>query len=64
MVANMDTTGTFQIAEALSKYGLITCLHKHNKVESTVEWGRQVQPTVLDYVAVSAGTSERDFKQT
>jgi len=29
MAANMDTSGTFEIAEVLAEYKLITCLHKH-----------------------------------
>lgn len=29
MTANMDTTGTFAMADSLSKFGCITCLHKH-----------------------------------
>lgn len=28
VAANMDTTGTIEIAEAISKHGLLTCLHK------------------------------------
>lgn len=29
MAANMDTTGTFAMANSLSKLSMITCLHKH-----------------------------------
>ena len=29
MAANMDTTGTFEIAEKFSEQKMITCLHKH-----------------------------------
>lgn len=35
--ANMDTTGTFKMAESLSNYKMVTCLHKHYKVEDYVE---------------------------
>lgn len=27
-----------------------------------IEWGKKVDPSVLNHVAVSAGTSDRDFK--
>jgi GMP reductase len=37
MAANMDTTGTFEMAESLSKKKCITCLHKHHNVEDYIE---------------------------
>jgi len=40
MSANMDTTGTFEIAVEFSKHNMITCLHKHYTVEETVTWGK------------------------
>ena len=33
MVANMDTTGTFEMYYALKDYHVITCLHKHYEIE-------------------------------
>jgi hypothetical protein len=42
MAANMDTTGTFEIAEVLGAEKLITCLHKHYTVEEVVNWGNKV----------------------
>lgn len=33
MVANMDTTGTFAMADSLGKEYVVTCLHKHYKNE-------------------------------
>ena len=35
MVANMDTTGTFQMARKLAESKMFTCMHKHYSVE---EW--------------------------
>ena len=29
IAANMDTTGTFAMSQALAKFNMITCLHKH-----------------------------------
>lgn len=60
MAANMDTTGTFEIAKALAKERLFTTLHKHYSLE---DWGSFVSNTdesIRDYVAVSTGTSQRD----
>ncbi len=33
IAANMDTTGTFDMAQALTKFSMITCLNKHYSIE-------------------------------
>lgn len=38
MAANMDTTGTFRMGASLSKYGAITCLHKHYDAQSIIDY--------------------------
>lgn len=59
--ANMDTTGTFATAALLAKHKCFTAL---NKFATAGEWSTfaSEHPEALDYVAVSAGTSEVDFK--
>jgi len=58
MAANMDGVGTLAMAEALSKYGLFTCLGKNYDsgglewYDGTVDWNN---------VAISTGTSDKDF---
>lgn len=54
MVANMDTTGTFEMYHELSKFKIITCFHKHYTIEQ--------YPTNLDpnYYAISTGISDSD----
>lgn len=61
MAANMDTVGTFEMAPELSKHGLFTCMHKHYSVD---EWAAfaAAHPDVLQNVAVSIGTGDRDFE--
>jgi len=36
IAANMDTTGTFAMAQSLKKFRAITCLHKHYNVEDYI----------------------------
>jgi len=36
--ANMDTTGTMQMARELSKFNIQTCLHKHYPVDALVDF--------------------------
>eukprot|EP00428_Durinskia_dybowskii_P061963 CAMPEP_0170376404 /NCGR_PEP_ID=MMETSP0117_2-20130122/11703_1 /TAXON_ID=400756 /ORGANISM="Durinskia baltica, Strain CSIRO CS-38" /LENGTH=329 /DNA_ID=CAMNT_0010631597 /DNA_START=241 /DNA_END=1230 /DNA_ORIENTATION=- len=63
MAANMDTVGTFQIAEALAGFKMITCIHKHYSVEEWSAWAES-HKEILPYIAVSSGISEEDFQKT
>jgi GMP reductase len=59
MAANMDTTGTFTVAEVLSKYSMMTVIAKHNKPESF----DAVTPEMAPYISFSTGTSDADFER-
>ena len=64
MTANMDGVGTRQMAVALSKMGLFSCLVKHYSAEELVEFYKDA--TLLDEnipnnVAISIGISEDDL---
>lgn len=61
IAANMDTVGTFTMAEALASFDLLTAVHKHYTVEQWREFVARVPETVLRHVMVSTGTSEADF---
>ncbi len=68
MAANMDTTGTFEIANVLSKHNILTCLNKFytlndykrylNKEEKTFVENREA---FLNNIVVSTGIGEKDF---
>jgi GMP reductase len=60
MVANMDTTGTFELAIEASKHNIITCIHKHYTLD---EWKEFINnnPDTLKNVGVSFGVSEYDL---
>merc|ERR1712072_219033 len=62
VVANMDTTGTFEMAGALAEHKMGTAIHKHYSVE---QWRTFVNehPEFLPYIFVSSGTSSNDFKK-
>ena len=62
IAANMDTTGTFEMAKQFSENKMIVCLHKHYTVE---EWRKFISesPHLLEYIAVSAGTSDNDIEK-
>lgn len=66
IAANMDTVGTFEMANALIKYSALTCIHKHY---STSDWDKFLSYRSLqsdcqfpqDRIICSVGTREEDF---
>ena len=61
MVANMDTTGTIEMAKVLQKYKMITCLHKHHEID---EYHRLVSSEVdKNFIAITTGIREDDIEK-
>jgi GMP reductase len=61
IAANMDTTGTFDIADVLADHGMLTSLHKHY---SLAEWDGYLEgknDAIYPRIMVSSGTSAADF---
>ena len=61
IAANMDTVGTFRMAEALASFDVLTAVHKHYSVEQWADFVQRMPESVLRHVMVSTGTSEADF---
>lgn len=59
IAANMDTIGTFEMYEELSKYNIITALHKHYTKEN-IELFVKSDNFCSDYVMYSTGISDKD----
>merc|ERR1712193_495739 len=57
MAANMDTTGTFNIAKCFNEHGMFTCIHKHYSLDEWKAFAKEC-PDVLANIAVSSGTSD------
>jgi len=60
VVANMDTTGTFTMAEEMARHGCLVAIHKHYSLEEWKAWVA-ASPESVPYVAASAGISQRDM---
>lgn len=60
IAANMDTTGTFEMAIAFAQKSLIVAVHKHYSTEEWVTFA-EANPEALPFVCVSAGSSKNDF---
>lgn len=63
IAANMDTVGTFEVAEVLAKRKCITAIHKHYSVEQWKNWAEGPGKEILGFVAVSTGILEKDMEK-
>jgi GMP reductase len=57
----MDTTGTFEMGVSLAKYKCITAIHKYYSIDDWKIFAIR-KPESVPYVAISAGTSNKDFE--
>lgn len=64
MAANMDTTGTFSMAQALYNHGMFTCIHKHYNLEAWNKGMTGPKTAFAENIAISTGISEVDFRRT
>lgn len=59
--SNMDTTGTFEMGVSLARYKCLTTIHKYYSQEDWKIFAIR-RPEAVPYVAISAGTSQKDFE--
>jgi GMP reductase len=57
----MDTTGTFEMGVSLAKYKCLTAIHKYYTIDDWRIFAIR-KPEAVPFVAVSAGTSQKDFE--
>ena len=63
MAANMDTVGTFEMANVLAAHQLITAVHKHYSVEQWAAFMKSAPAAITNYICVSTGTSKADAEK-
>ena len=59
VAANMDTTGTFNIAKEMTKFSLFTAIAKQVTLKEWIDFASE-NPGYLQYLAVSSGITEQD----
>ena len=64
IAANMDTVGTFEMAEALAKEKIITAIHKHYTPEEWTAFLKNQPDSIYEYIALSTGTGNADEKKS
>ncbi len=68
MVANMDCTGTFEMAKELHKHSMFTCIHKYYTLD---DWLRfrdsisfsDISNSIYNHIAISSGSKEEDLNK-
>lgn len=60
IAANMDTVGTFNMAETLSKNTLFTAIHKHYSEAEWTNFFKTSKKDIENHIAVSTGISKHD----
>ena len=63
IAANMDTVGTFEMANVLSQHKLITAIHKHYSVEQWKDFMQSAPAEIKDYICLSTGTTKADAEK-
>ncbi|WP_420645571.1 GMP reductase [Candidatus Leptofilum sp.] len=60
IAANMDTVGTFEMATELSKFHMMTAVHKHYSRQQWHDFMQSADESVTKHIAVSTGTGQED----
>lgn len=61
IAANMDTTGTFDMAKEFAKHQMLVTIHKHYRIEDWTDfYNDPANASVIPYVSISCGTSASD----
>lgn len=63
MVANMDTTGTFEMVKACIKHKIIVCVHKHYSIEEWKEFLLTLEDLDFNHFTVSTGIGDKDLNK-
>jgi len=63
IAANMDTVGTFSMAEKLASYKILTAVHKHYSPEQWSEFIQGLEGDLVNHIMLSTGTSDADFER-
>lgn len=65
IAANMDTTGTFEMARALAAHNLSTALHKHYSVEAYVDFFSTLEAKHTAFYSMGIGCTDwQKFQET
>ena len=64
MSANMDTTGTFEMAVSLTKHKMFTCIHKYYTLDDWIQFlyhTPDLDDTIYNYISITSGIGQSDL---
>lgn len=62
--ANMDTVGTFGLAEVMAEHSLLTALHKHYSIDDWALFLKDKDDNFYNHFMLSTGTSKIDLERS
>ena len=63
MISNMDTTGTFSMAQVMSKLKILTCIHKFYSINEWIDFLKTLESDQFNHIIVSSGIADGDFEK-
>ncbi len=63
IAANMDTVGTFAVAEVLAEHDMLCAIHKHYGLEDWADFLDRKDESIYERIMVSSGVSDADFEK-
>ena len=63
MAANMDTIGTFSMADSLSSFKMFSAIHKHYHCDQWTAYCSDKKPDAFSHFAISTGISNEDYQR-
>jgi GMP reductase len=63
IAANMDSVGTFAVAEVMARHHLLCAIHKHYRLEEWSAFFERQKEDITPWIMVSTGSSGQDFEQ-
>lgn len=63
IAANMDTVGTFEIAEVLAANDMLCAIHKHYTLDEWAAFLKRQDESIYERIMVSTGVSDADFEK-
>ena len=63
IAANMDTVGTFEMAEVLAGYNILTAIQKHYDLDHWTEFLSGKEDTIYDRIMISTGVAQQDLEK-
>lgn len=63
IAANMDTTGTFEMAAGFLEHDCLVAIHKHYSVEEWVAFDKGASDALMAHITISMGSGQADFEK-